>query len=130
MAEELSGRFRKERDPLPAIAISDPGYLTCTANDYGYDQIFSRFIQGLGNEGDVLVAISTSGTSPNIIEAVKTAKAKHMIIIGLTGADGGKMAEFCDITIRVPYAAHSDRIQEVHIKIIHALIQFIEEKMT
>lgn len=129
MAEELTGRFRDDRPPMPAIAISDPGYLTCTANDYGYEQVFSRFIQGLGNAGDVLVAISTSGNSSNIVQAVKTARKKQMVTIGLSGAGGGKMAEFCDLIIRVPYSAHSDRIQEMHIKIIHSLIQYIEEKM-
>ena len=129
MAEELTGRFRDDRPPLPAIAISDPGYLTCTANDYGYEQVFSRFIQGVGNAGDVLVAISTSGNSSNIVQAVKTAREKQMVTIGLSGAGGGKMAEFCDLIIRVPHSAYSDRIQEMHIKIIHSLIQYIEEKM-
>ena len=130
MAEELTGRFRDDRPPVAAIAISDPSYLTCTANDYGYDQVFSRFIQGVGKAGDILVAISTSGNSPNIIQAVKAARENQMIIIGLSGADGGEMAEYCDVMTRVPYSAYSDRIQEVHIKIIHCLIQFIEKNMT
>ena len=129
MAEELTGRFRDDRPPMPAIAISDPGFLTCTANDYGYEQVFSRFVQGVGNAGDVLVAISTSGNSPNIVRAVKTAREKQIVTIGLSGAGGGEMAEYCDFIIRVPYSEHSDRIQEMHIKIIHSLIQYIEEKM-
>ena len=130
MAEELTGRFRDDRPPLPAIAISDPGYLTCTANDYGFEQVFSRFVEGVGKKGDTLVAISTSGNSPNILGAVMTARRKKLTVIGLTGSDGGKMAEFCDVTIRVPWSAHSDRIQEMHIKIIHALIQYIEENIS
>jgi D-sedoheptulose 7-phosphate isomerase len=130
MAEELTGRFRDDRPPLPAIAISDPGYLTCTANDYGFEVVFSRFIEGVGKEGDTLVAISTSGNSPNILNAVKKARHKKLTVIGLTGADGGKMAGFCDVAIRVPFSAHSDRIQEMHIKIIHALIQYIEENIS
>jgi len=130
MAEELTGRFRDDRPPFAAIAISDPSFLTCTANDYGYDQIFSRFIQGVGRAGDILVAISTSGNSPNIVNATKTAHENQLIVIGLSGADGGNMSEFCDITIRVPYSVHSDRIQEIHIMIIHSLIQYIEINMT
>jgi len=130
MAEELTGRFRDDRPPIAAIAISDPSYLTCTANDYGYDHIFSRFIDGVGKAGDILVAISTSGNSPNIVNATKAARKNHMKVIGLSGADGGEMSEYCDITIRVPYTAPSDRIQEIHIMIIHSLIQYIETNMT
>ncbi len=130
MAEELTGRFRNDRPPISAIAISDPGYLTCTANDYGYEQVFARFIEGVGKAGDILVAISTSGTSPNIVEAVKTAREKRMTIIGLSGATGGDMAEYCDIIIRVSHSGYSDRIQEIHSMIIHSLIQYIEENIT
>ena len=130
MAEELTGRFRNDRPPIAAIAISDPGYLTCTANDYGYEQVFARFIEGAGKAGDVLVAISTSGTSPNIVKAVKTAREKKMTVIGLSGATGGDMAEYCDVIIRVPHSGYSDRIQEIHNMIIHSLIQYIEEHIT
>ncbi|MFH1319965.1 MAG: D-sedoheptulose 7-phosphate isomerase [Bacteroidota bacterium] len=125
-AEELSGRFRDDRSPLPAIAISDPSYITCTANDYGYDQVFSRFVEGLGEKGDVLLAISTSGNSANVINAMKAAKDKGMQVIGLTGKDGGKMSGICDVEIRAPYSKYSDRTQEIHIKVIHSLIHFVE----
>ncbi len=128
-AEELSGRFRDDRKALPAIAISDPSHITCTANDYGFDKIFSRFIEAAGNKGDVLLAISTSGNSANVLEAVKAAKAKGMKVIGLTGKDGGKIGPLCDTEVRVPHAGYADRIQEVHIKVIHSLIQLVEENM-
>ncbi len=125
-AEELSGRFRDDRPALPAIAISDAAHITCAANDYGFKGIFSRFVSGLGFKDDVLLAISTSGNSENIIEAVKVAKARQMKVVGLTGKDGGKLAQMADVEIRVPFTGYSDRIQEVHIKIIHCLIEYIE----
>lgn len=125
-AEELSGRFRDDRPSLPAIAISDPSHISCTANDFGYDKIFSRFLEGFGKKGDVLLAISTSGNSANIINAIKTAKDKQMQVIGLTGKDGGKMDGLCDVEIRAPYSKYSDRTQEIHIKVIHSLIHFVE----
>lgn len=128
-AEELSGRFRDERKPIPAMAISDPGYITCTANDYGYDQIFSRFVEAFGLNGDVLLAISTSGNSENVLEAAKTAKEKGMHIIALTGKDGGKLAAICDVEIRAPHSNYSDRIQEIHIKVIHILVLLIENEI-
>ena len=128
-AEELSGKFRNERKALPAIAISDSSHLTCVANDYGFEKIFSRFVEALGNNGDVLLAISTSGNSPNIIEAVLEAKAKGMKTICLTGKSGGKLKEIADLEIRVEHHRFSDRIQEIHIKIIHILILLIEKKM-
>nr|MBC7613452.1 D-sedoheptulose 7-phosphate isomerase [Pseudopedobacter sp.] len=127
-AEELSGRFREDRPALPAIAISDAAHITCVGNDYGFDQIFARYIQALGNEGDVLFAISTSGNSANILNAISSAKAKGMKIIGLTGKDGGKIASLCDVEIRAPFSKFSDRTQEIHIKVIHSLIDFIEQK--
>jgi D-sedoheptulose 7-phosphate isomerase len=128
-AEELSGRYRNDRKALPAVAISDASHITCAANDYGFDHIFSRFIEALGNNNDILFAISTSGNSANIINAIKTAKEKGMKIIGLTGKDGGEMKNLCDVEIRVSHSGFSDRIQEIHIKIIHSLIDFIEDKM-
>lgn len=128
-AEELSGKFRKERPSLPAIAISDPSYITCTANDYGYEFIFSRFIESLGTKGDVLLAISTSGNSENIIKAAEIAKKKGLYIIGLTGKDGGALAALCDTEIRAPFSEYSDRVQEIHIKVIHSLIHYIEQKL-
>ena len=129
-AEELSGRFRDDRPALPAIAIADAAHITCVGNDYGFDQIFARYIQALGNEGDVLLAISTSGNSANILKAISSAKAKGMKIIGLTGKDGGKMASLCDVEIRAPFSKFSDRTQEIHIKVIHSLIDFIEQKLS
>lgn len=128
-AEELSGRYRNDRKALPAIAISDASHITCAANDYGFDHVFSRFINALGNKNDILFAISTSGNSSNILNAIKAATEKGMKIIGLTGKDGGEMKTLCDVEIRVSNAGFSDRIQEVHIKIIHSLIDFIESKM-
>jgi D-sedoheptulose 7-phosphate isomerase len=128
-AEELSGRYRGDRKPLAAIAISDSGHLTCVGNDYGYDQIFSRFVEGLGKEGDVLLAISTSGNSANVINAITSAKNAGMKVIGLTGKDGGKIAGLCDVEIRAPYAEFADRVQEIHIKVIHSLIGYIESQV-
>lgn len=128
-AEELTGRFRENRPSMPAIAISDPTHLTCVANDYGFDYVFSRYVEGLGVAGDVLLAISTSGNSPNCILAAEAARKKGMKVIGLTGKSGGKMASLCDIELRVPHEGYSDRIQEIHIKIIHSLIHYIEQKM-
>jgi len=126
-AEELSGRYRENRPALAAMAISDPSHITCVGNDFGFNFIYSRFIEGLGREGDVLLGISTSGNSENIVEAVKEAQAKGMKVILLTGKDGGKLADFSNvIEIRVQHDGFADRIQEVHIKVIHILIQLIE----
>ncbi|NJN41753.1 MAG: D-sedoheptulose 7-phosphate isomerase [Flammeovirgaceae bacterium] len=126
-AEELTGRFRDDRPPLAAICISDPSHITCVGNDFGFDQIFSRYIKALGKPEDVLLAISTSGNSANIINAAKEARDKKMKVISLTGNNGGKLAGLSDIEIRVPHSGYSDRIQEVHIKIIHILILLIEK---
>ena len=129
-AEELTGRYRNDRKSLPAIAISDAAHLTCVGNDYGYEFIFSRFIEGMGNNGDVLLAISTSGNSMNIVNAVKAAKEKKMKTIVLTGKDGGKLADIADRLLIVPHFGFADRIQEIHIKIIHIMILLIEQKIT
>ena len=128
-AEELTGRFRKDRPSLPAMAIADPSHLTCVGNDYGYEYIFSRHLEGWGKEGDVLLAISTSGNSPNVIEAVKTAQSKKMKTIGLLGKSGGKLSGMVDIPLIVPFTKSTDRIQEIHIKIIHLFIEGIERKL-
>jgi D-sedoheptulose 7-phosphate isomerase len=125
-AEELSGRFRENRPAIPAIAISDPSHLTCVANDYGFDFVFSRFIEGFGKPGDVLLGISTSGNSKNIINAALVAKEKGMKVIALTGKSGGELAKIADAELRIPGIKYSDRIQEMHIKIIHSLIHYIE----
>ena len=128
-AEELTGRFRHERAALPAIAIADPSLFTCVSNDMSFDSVFSKYLEALGNRGDVLLAISTSGNSSNILQAIDTAHVKGMKVIGLTGKTGGKMKEKCDITIVVPWNKYSDRIQEIHIKIIHILIEYIEQAL-
>lgn len=128
-AEELTGRYRENRPSMPAIAISDPSHISCVGNDYGYDFIFSRYVEGLGNKGDILLGISTSGNSKNIITAFKTAKEKGMKTIALTGKDGGKLSELADVEIRVEGAKYADRIQEVHIKVIHIMIMLIEKFM-
>lgn len=127
-AEELTGRFREDRPPIPALCISDSSHITCVGNDYGFDQIFSRYVTALGKSQDVLLAISTSGNSQNILNAAKVAREKNMKVIALTGNDGGKLSSLADVEIRVPHMGHSDRIQEVHIKIIHILILLIESR--
>jgi D-sedoheptulose 7-phosphate isomerase len=127
-AEELTGRYRDDRKALPAVSISDPSHLSCVGNDYGYEFVFSRYVEALGREGDVLLAISTSGNSPNVIKAAEAAKAKKMHVVGLTGKDGGLLAPLCDVEVRVPWSGYADRIQEIHIKVIHALIDSIEQR--
>jgi D-sedoheptulose 7-phosphate isomerase len=128
-AEELTGRFRDNRQAIAAISISDPTHISCTANDFGYDFIFSRYLEAVAQEGDTLLAISTSGNSKNILEACKVAREKGMKIIGLTGKDGGKLADICDVEIRAPKSDYADRAQEIHIKIIHSLIHYIEQNL-
>jgi len=128
-AEELSGRYKRHRNALPAISISDASHITCVGNDYGFDYIFSRYIEALGKSGDVLLAISTSGNSQNIINAIHAAKQKNMFIVGLTGKTGGKMASLCDIEIRAPHSEFSDRVQEIHIKVIHSMIDYVEKNL-
>jgi D-sedoheptulose 7-phosphate isomerase len=128
-AEELTGRFREDRDPIAALSISDPSHITCVGNDHGFEQVFARFVQAHGREGDVLLAISTSGNSPNVLRAAEMARSKNMHVIGLTGKDGGKLAELCTVEVRVPHDGFADRVQEVHIKVIHAMIDHIERDM-
>lgn len=128
-AEELTGRYREHRPSYPAIAISDPSHLTCVGNDYGFESVFARYLEGVGRRGDVLFCLSTSGNSENVIKAIKVAKLKGISVVALTGKDGGKMAGLADVEIRVPHFGFADRIQEVHIKIIHILIYLIEKKM-
>lgn len=128
-AEELSGRYRADRRALAALSISDPSHISCVSNDYGYAFIFSRMVEAIGQEGDVLFAISTSGNSENVLNAIKAARLKGMIVIGLTGKDGGEMASVCDVEIRAPKSEFSDRAQEIHIKVIHCLIDYIERNL-
>ena len=126
-AEELTGRYRDNRSSYAAIAICDPSHITCVGNDYGFDYIFSRFLEGMGFKGDVFLGISTSGNSKNIIEACKVCKEKGLTSIVLLGKDGGKLKDLCDLPIIVPHVGYADRIQEVHTMIIHIMIRGIEE---
>ena len=128
-AEELSGRYRGDRPALAAIALTEASHMTCVANDYGFEFVFSRFVQALGRPGDVLLAISTSGNSPNVLRAAEAAKAAGMTVVSLTGKDGGALAGLSDVEIRAPHAGFADRIQEIHIKVIHILILLIEKLM-
>lgn len=128
-AEELTGRYRGNRKAIPAMAISDQSHISCVSNDYGYEFVFSRFLEAFGDAGDVLLAISTSGNSLNVLNAIDVARSKGMKVIGLTGKDGGKMKELCDVEIRAPYSVFADRAQEIHIKVIHSLIDYIEKNI-
>lgn len=125
-AEEMTGRYRENRRALPAIALSDASHLSCVSNDFGYAHVFERMIDALGTQRDVLLAISTSGNSQNVILAIEAARRKGMKVVGLTGKDGGKMADLVDVEIRAPYSTYADRAQEIHIKVIHAFIDAIE----
>ena len=126
-AEELTGRFRDDRTPLPAMAINDPAYLTCVGNDYSFEEVFSRWVEAFGKPGDVLLAISTSGTSVNVLNAAAAARNLGLKVIALTSKKGKPLSELADVSIMAPDAPHSDRIQEIHIKVIHILIEALEE---
>ncbi len=125
-AEELSGRFRKDRKPLPAMAVNDPAYITCTGNDYSFDDIFGRWVEAFGKKGDVLLAISTSGGSANVVNAVEAARSKGMKVAVLTSKKGSRLAQLSDVAVAAPDSPYSDRVQEIHIKVIHILIETIE----
>ncbi len=128
-AEELSGRYRNNRPAMAAMAISDPSHISCVGNDYGFDFIFSRMVEALGKPGDVLLGISTSGNSQNVLNAVTAAKQIGMNVVLLSGNDGGKMAGMANVEIRAPHSTYADRAQEIHIKIIHSLIDYIEKQV-
>jgi len=128
-AEEFTGRFRNNRPGVAAIAISDPTHITCVANDYGYDQVFARYIQAHGHPGDVLLAISTSGKSQSILVAAKAAREMGIRVIGLTGTPGSALEGLCDVCICSPGGAYADRVQEMHIKIIHILLELVEREL-
>ena len=128
-AEELTGRFRGSRKPLPAMAINDPAYFTCVGNDFSFDVIFQRWVEAFGKPGDVLLAISTSGTSGNVLKAVEAARKIGMKVIALTSVKGKPLAEVSDVAVQAPDAPHSDRIQEIHIKAIHIMIEALEQRM-
>jgi D-sedoheptulose 7-phosphate isomerase len=128
-AEEWTGRFRGNREAVPALAFSDPSHLTCIANDFGYDEVFARQVEAHGREGDLLVALSTSGNSPNVLRAVEVARARGVTSVGLLGKGGGKLKALVDIPIVVPLATTSDRIQELHIKVLHIVIEAVERRL-
>lgn len=127
-AEELTGRYRKDRKPLSAMSLTDPAHMTCVANDFGYEFVFSRLVEAWGRTGDVLLAISTSGNSKNVIEAIESAKKSNIKTIGLLGKDGGSIKNLVDVPIIVDHKV-TDRIQEIHIKIIHIFIEGIERQI-
>ena len=128
-AEELSGRYRRDRPPLAAIAISDSAHITCTANDYGYDAIFSRYVEANGRRGDVLLALTTSGKSPNILKALEQARTQGLTSILLTGQRDSPAEQLATVTICTPAGRFADRVQELHIKVIHILIELIERTL-
>jgi D-sedoheptulose 7-phosphate isomerase len=128
-AEELSGRFRRDRRPLPAAAITDPAHLTCTANDYGYDEVFARWLEAHGAPGDVLLAISTSGASANVVRAAVRARERGMRIVALTGRRESALALECHVEICTPAGRWADRVQELHIKVLHILVELVEARL-
>lgn len=128
-AEELTGRYRKNRTSLPAISVNDPAYITCVGNDFSFDEIYSRYVEGVGCEGDVLLAISTSGNSNNIVKAVESAHLKKMKVLALTSTGDNRLSALSDIVIAAPKVDFSDRVQEIHIQVIHILIQAIEKQL-
>lgn len=127
-AEELTGRFKKDRRPIKALSFSDPAHMSCVSNDFGYQDIFSRMVDSFGQENDVVIGISTSGNSENVIRAFEVAKTKKIKTIGLLGKDGGKIKDMVDFPLIVP-SHTTERIQEVHIKIIHCFIEGIEREI-
>ncbi len=128
-AEELTGRYRHDRPAIAAIAISDPSHIACVGNDYGYQFVFSRYLEAHARPGDILLAISTSGSSKNVMEAAQSAKKLHMKTISLTGKPECPLASLSDIHIPTPAGHFADRVQELHIKVIHILIELIERKI-
>lgn len=128
-AEEMTGRYRSNRRPYAACAIADASHLACVGNDYGYDAVFSRWVEAHGRKGDVLLAITTSGTSENVLRAVETAKAKGVQVVALTGRAGSAITGMADLSIVTPAGKWADRVQELHIKCIHIMIELIEREL-
>lgn len=126
-AEELTGYFRDKRKALPAIALSEPGHLTCVSNDSDYNCVFSRYVEALGTEDDILIVLTTSGNSQNLINAVETAKEKKMKTIAFLGKTGGKLKGICDLELLIKNFKTSDRNQEAHMAAIHIIIEMIEK---
>lgn len=127
-AEEFTGRYRKNRRPIGALALGNPSHVTCVSNDYGFEHIFSRELQGLGRKGDLLLGLSTSGNSQNVINAFVVAKEMKIKTVALLGRTGGELKELADLAIVIP-AETSDRIQEMHIKLLHTVIESVERKI-
>ena len=128
-AEELTGRFRSDRRPLPAMAINDAAYMTCVGNDFSFDRIFARWVEAFGRPGDVLLAISTSGNSGNVVSAAEAARRCGMKVVALTAEGPTRLGESADAAILAPRTPHSDRIQEIHIKAIHIMIEALEAEL-
>jgi D-sedoheptulose 7-phosphate isomerase len=128
-AEEWTGRFRSDRQPVSALSFSDPSHLSCIANDFGYDEVFARLVAAYGKPGDLLVALSTSGDSPNVLRALEVARERGVRSVGLLGKGGGKARALVDVPIVVPLARTSDRIQEIHIKVLHIAIEAVERAL-
>ncbi len=127
-AEELSGRFRNDRRPLPALACTDPGHITCTANDYGFDAVFERWVCAIATNTDVLICLSTSGNSTNLVRAAQAAQELDVLVVGLLGKGGGTLAPLCAHWFDAP-GDTADRIQEIHTVIMHTLIEGIEQRL-
>jgi D-sedoheptulose 7-phosphate isomerase len=125
-AEEMTGRYRKNRPPLAALSMSDASHMSCVANDFGYEEVFSRFLGAHGRSGDCMLAISTSGTSKNIIKAAEVAKQKGIKVLAMTGKPGAPLEALADVVICTPGGRYADRVQEQHIKVIHILIELCE----
>lgn len=129
LAAELSGRYYFDRPPLFAEALHvNTSYLTAVGNDYGYEEVYARMLRAMGSEGDILVAMSTSGNSPNVLKAIAAAREKSMLVIGMTGMDGGKMANLCDILINIP-SKDTPRIQECHMLLGHIVCEIVEKEL-
>lgn len=127
-AEEWTGRFRADRQPMPVIALSDPTHMSCVGNDYGFEHVFSRQVEAFGTEGDLLFLLTTSGNSPNLIRAAKSGRIKGMKNVGFLGRGGGELLQYCDIAVLAP-GETSDRIQELHMLALHALIEAVEKEL-
>ena len=126
-AEELSGRFRENRRGLPAISISDPSYLTCVANDFGFENVFSRFMEANSRKGDLLLAISTSGRSKNILKVCEYCMRNNINVITLTGKENSEVSNFSVIDICTPNGQYSDRVQEIHTLVMHIIVEIVED---
>lgn len=128
-AEEMTGRFREDRPGFAAIAIADASHMSCVGNDYGYEEVFARYVSAVGSPGDVLLAITTSGTSKNVLKAVEAAHERGMTVVGLTGRTESPLAQKADIAIVTPAGRWADRVQELHIKCIHIMIEQVERRL-